>query len=33
MKKDQKDKSTVVKGLGELYIFRDYSRKCEKNEF
>jgi hypothetical protein len=20
-------------GFGELYIFRDYSRKCEKNEF
>jgi hypothetical protein len=41
MKKNQKDKSTVVYGLGlmnsksfgELYIFRDYSGKCEKNEF
>jgi hypothetical protein len=41
MKKDQKDKSTVVYGLGlmnstsfgELYIFKNYSGKCEKNEF
>jgi hypothetical protein len=40
-KKDKKDKSTVVSGLGlmnstsfsELYIYKDYSRKCEKNEF
>jgi hypothetical protein len=41
MKKDQKDKSIIVCGLGlmnftsfgELYIFRDYSGKCKKNEF
>jgi hypothetical protein len=41
MKKDQKDKSTVVWGIGlmnstsfgELYIYRDYSKKYEDNEF
>jgi hypothetical protein len=41
MKKDQRDKSTIVYSLGlmnstnfgELYIFRDYSGKCEENKF
>jgi hypothetical protein len=38
MKKEQKDKLTVVglmisTSFGELYIFRDYSVKYEKNEF